>query len=365
MSVIGPRPALWNQDVLIAEREKYNANDVKPGLTGWAQINGRDELEIPVKAKLDGEYVEKESLFFDIKCFLGTIGKVAKDDSVVEGGTGEMGKQEISEEIKENEKKKILVICQYYKPEPFRISDICEELVHRGHVYAKDEKQTRYNVEMQVERKPALGKRSRYYQSQMDMEMLLTGEDYTELPNTYVIFICDFDPFGKDKYRYTFRTTCQESENVDLEDGRTTVFLNTRGKNESEVPGELVTFLQYMKEDLEGSEKEFHDPYVEQLQKFIRNVKGSREMEERFMIFEEMLKEERAAGFAKGRAEGVAEGRISESKDTLLLFLQNLGTVPKVLSDQIEEQGDLDVLKEWIRMAFQSKSVEEFAKKIK
>lgn len=133
MSVIGPRPALWNQDVLIAEREKYNANDVKPGLTGWAQINGRDELEIPVKAKLDGEYVEKESLFFDIKCFLGTIGKVAKDDSVVEGGTGEMGKQEISEEIKENEKKKILVICQYYKPEPFRISDICEELVHRGH----------------------------------------------------------------------------------------------------------------------------------------------------------------------------------------------------------------------------------------
>ncbi|MCQ4701338.1 sugar transferase [[Ruminococcus] gnavus] len=133
MSVIGPRPALWNQDVLIAEREKYNANDVKPGLTGWAQINGRDELEIPVKAKLDGEYVEKESLLFDIKCFLGTIGKVAKDDSVVEGGTGEMSKQEVLEETKENEKKKILVICQYYKPEPFRISDICEELVCRGH----------------------------------------------------------------------------------------------------------------------------------------------------------------------------------------------------------------------------------------
>lgn len=133
MSVIGPRPALWNQDVLIAEREKYHANDVKPGLTGWAQINGRDELEIPVKAKLDGEYVEKESLLFDIKCFLGTIGKVAKDDSVVEGGTGEMSKQEISEETKENEKKKILVICQYYKPEPFRISDICEKLVCRGH----------------------------------------------------------------------------------------------------------------------------------------------------------------------------------------------------------------------------------------
>ena len=92
MSVIGPRPALWNQDVLIAEREKYNANDVKPGLTGWAQINGRDELEIPVKAKLDGEYVEKLGIWMDIKCFLGTIGSVLNSDGVVEGGTGEMNK---------------------------------------------------------------------------------------------------------------------------------------------------------------------------------------------------------------------------------------------------------------------------------
>ena len=131
MSVIGPRPALWNQDVLTAERDKYGANDVKPGLTGWAQINGRDELEIPVKAKLDGEYVQKESLFFDIKCFFGTVGKVAKDDSVVEGGTGEMKKNDSVPSI-EN-KKKILVVCQYYKPEPFRISDICEEMVRRGH----------------------------------------------------------------------------------------------------------------------------------------------------------------------------------------------------------------------------------------
>lgn len=88
MSVIGPRPGLWNQDLLTAERDKYNANDIKPGLTGWAQINGRDELEIPVKAKLDGEYVKSESLLFDAKCFLGTVSKVGHDDSVVEGGTG-------------------------------------------------------------------------------------------------------------------------------------------------------------------------------------------------------------------------------------------------------------------------------------
>ena len=90
MSIIGPRPALWNQDDLIAERDKYGANDVMPGLTGWAQINGRDELEIPVKAALDGEYVKKMSFGFDVKCFFGTITSVLHHDGVVEGGTGAM-----------------------------------------------------------------------------------------------------------------------------------------------------------------------------------------------------------------------------------------------------------------------------------
>ncbi|MET3697029.1 O-antigen biosynthesis protein WbqP [Bacillus oleivorans] len=88
MSIIGPRPALWNQYDLVDERDKYAANDVPPGLTGWAQINGRDELPIDVKAKLDGEYVEKISLWMDVKCFFGTIKCVIKSDGVVEGGTG-------------------------------------------------------------------------------------------------------------------------------------------------------------------------------------------------------------------------------------------------------------------------------------
>ena len=92
MSVIGPRPALWNQDDLIAERDRCGANDVRPGLTGWAQINGRDELEIPMKAKLDGDYVKRMSFPFDCRCFFGTILSVLRRDGVVEGGTGEMGK---------------------------------------------------------------------------------------------------------------------------------------------------------------------------------------------------------------------------------------------------------------------------------
>lgn len=96
MSIIGPRPALWNQYDLITERDKYGANDVPPGLTGWAQINGRDELPIEIKAKLDGEYVDKISLLMDVKCFFLTILSVIKSDGVVEGGTGTMGKKEVA-----------------------------------------------------------------------------------------------------------------------------------------------------------------------------------------------------------------------------------------------------------------------------
>ena len=99
MSIIGPRPALWNQFDLIEERDKYGANDVRPGLTGWAQINGRDELPIDVKARFDGEYVRNISFAFDCKCFFGTILSVLKSDGVVEGGTGAM-KRDASEEQK-------------------------------------------------------------------------------------------------------------------------------------------------------------------------------------------------------------------------------------------------------------------------
>ena len=104
MSVIGPRPALWNQDDLVAERDRYGANDIRPGLTGWAQINGRDELEIPVKAKFDGEYTAKmkkggfTAFRMDVKCFFGTFVSVLKSDGVVEGGTGELKKEDQNQE---------------------------------------------------------------------------------------------------------------------------------------------------------------------------------------------------------------------------------------------------------------------------
>ena len=111
LSVVGPRPALWSQEDLIAEREKYGANDVKPGITGWAQINGRDELEIDVKARFDGEYAAAlnagkfKGVGMDLKCFFGTIKSVLKSDGVVEGGTGELKKQENAEKKKELQEK--------------------------------------------------------------------------------------------------------------------------------------------------------------------------------------------------------------------------------------------------------------------
>ena len=100
MAVIGPRPALWNQDDLADERDKYGANDVLPGLSGWAQINGRDELPIPIKARLDGDYVQKMSFLFDVKCIIGTVLSVIKSDGVVEGGTGVIEKAK--KDLKEN-----------------------------------------------------------------------------------------------------------------------------------------------------------------------------------------------------------------------------------------------------------------------
>lgn len=126
MSVIGPRPGLWNQDILTAERDKYGANDVKPGLTGWAQINGRDELEIPDKAKLDGDYVQNMGPKMDAKVFLKSLHVFGKDESVVEGGTGEMKKEK-------NEKKKILFLANHFITLFSFRKELIQKLVEDGH----------------------------------------------------------------------------------------------------------------------------------------------------------------------------------------------------------------------------------------
>lgn len=227
-------------------------------------------------------------------------------------------------------------------------------------VYARDEQHTHYNIEMQAKTKPALGKRTRYYQSQMDMELLLEGKDYAEIPNTYVIFVCDFDPFGAAKYRYSFQNICKEVPNILLPDGRQIIYLSTCGKNPEEVPEKLVKFLAFVKADLKESQSNFADPYVQKLQEFIMDVKKSREMEARFMILEEMLRDERNAG----KAEGETEGEIKGVKYTLLETLNTYGGIPFELRERIEEETDLEVLRDWFRAAIRAGSVEAFEEAI-
>ena len=223
-------------------------------------------------------------------------------------------------------------------------------------VYAKNEHNTRYNVEMQVAKKAELGKRVRYYHGQIDMELLLSGSDYTELPEVYVIFICDFDPFGKKKYRYTFTKQCEEEPGAQLQEGCKSIFLSTRGENDREVPGELVSFLNFVKADLSESETDFEDDFVEKLQNTIRRIKSNREMEERFMIFEEMLRDERAEGKAEGKTEAVLE--------MLLELMNDLGEIPDELRNRITSEKDLETLKKWLRLAARSESLDEFLEKM-
>ena len=229
-------------------------------------------------------------------------------------------------------------------------------------IYAEDENHTHYNVEMQVKKKTALGKRSRYYHSQMVMEALTSGEDYETMPDTFVIFVCDFDPFGEHLYCYTFGNECRENKNVKLDDGSYTIFLSTRGENEEEVPAELVRFLKFVTADLEESEEDFQDKLVKRFQETIHNIKADREMGERYMIFEEMLREEKQEGRQEGLLEGRIEGRIEATREGIFELLEDLGEVPDKLRDRMEALEKLGELKFLFKLAAKADSIENFVK---
>ena len=226
-------------------------------------------------------------------------------------------------------------------------------------VYAKDEKNTRYNIEMQVLKQPALGRRSRYYQSQMDMELLAKGCEYAELPDSYVIFLCDFDPFGEGKYRYTFRKSCEETQKASLKDGRCIMFLNTCGENAEDVPEELVSFLKFVHADLKESQTDFQDDYVRQVQKSVTHIKGSREMEERFMLLELLMKDERREGRKEGRKEG-----LKAAIEMLQMVLSKFGQLPDSLLETLYEQEDIEVIKNWMEIALRAESLDDFISKM-
>ena len=221
-------------------------------------------------------------------------------------------------------------------------------------IYAKDEKHTHYNVEMQARRQADLGKRSRYYHSQIDMECLKKGLSYEELPDTFVIFICDFDPFDCGLYYYSFQNECQEDTRAKLRDGNKTIFLSTRGKNKEQMPQSLVKFLKFVEADLAESEQDFGDELVKQFQDSIREIKASREMGERYMLFEELLKEE--------RQEGLAQGRQENAREYILEVLADKGEVPAALKESLCEVDSEEELKRLFKLAAKVESTEAFQK---
>lgn len=181
----------------------------------------------------------------------------------------------------------------------------------------------RFNVEMQVKDKKNLPKRSRYYHSQLDMDALLTGIDYNHLPDTYVIFICDYDPFGDRLYRYTICNHCKENDK-DVDDGDYTIWLSSKGNNVAEESGELVKFLQYVEDPEKESDSE--GEFVKSLKEQIAAIKRNREWEGRFMLLEEMIADEREEAMAEGHAKGLAEGE--------QLTLQKMNRLTQLLSKQ-------------------------------
>ena len=211
-------------------------------------------------------------------------------------------------------------------------------------VYAKDAANSRFNVEMQSVRKAALGKRARYYHSQIDMELLLKGEHYRKLPNTYVIFICDFDPFGDKKYVYSFENRSKECGNLSMGDGSRTIFLSTHGDNPEEVPEALVKFLKYVKADLNEFENDFEDDFVRKLQESVRWIKRSREKEAEFMTLEEKMREQRLEGKA----------------EAIIVLLSEIGSVSEDLKEYLIAETDTDILDNWLKLAARSTSIKQF-----
>ena len=200
--------------------------------------------------------------------------------------------------------------------------------------------------------KQELGKRARYYHSQMDMELLLRGHSYEELPDSFVIFICDFDPFGEKKYQYTFENRCIEDLELSVRDGTKSIFLSTEGKNAEEVTGELVKFLEFVKEDKCDITQDYKDTFVKQLQDSIQRVKQNREMERQYMLLEDLLKEERKAEVIKIRREDIME------------YLEELGEISEELYNRVMSETRVDILIHMFKDAVKADSLEEFEKSI-
>lgn len=231
-------------------------------------------------------------------------------------------------------------------------------------IYASDEVQVNYNLEAQNENQGNLPKRSRFYQAEMDVSSLKPGEDYHNLKPGYVIFICSFDPFGQGLYRYTFEERCLERD-ISLGDGTRKIFLNTKGKNEDEVPEELVHFLKYMEESTSEYVSSITDESIIHLHEKITELKKQRKLEARYMTVEEWMNAMAKKAVAEAREEAETKGKAEGKAEDILLLLSELGSIPSDLETRIFSERDSETLKNWLKLAARAESVEQFQREIK
>lgn len=214
-------------------------------------------------------------------------------------------------------------------------------------VYASDEQNTRYDIEMQVA-KEELGKRARYYHSQMDMDLLESGHDYEELPMTYVIFICDFDSFGMEKHCYTFENHCKQDVSLTMGDESRSIFLSTKGKDDNCISKTLKDFLDFVRNDTSTNDTATSSEYVRKLQKTISKVKQNREWEQRFMYIEDYWRIMKKQNEVEVRQKDILE------------LLEDLGDIPESLSARVMSESDFSRLKIMLKMAAKADSLESF-----
>ena len=189
----------------------------------------------------------------------------------------------------------------------------------------------------------------------MAYHSLLAGDSYENLPDTYVIFICDFDPFGDGLYRYSTGMVCEET-GKSVSDGVKTIYLNAHGRNREDIPEELLQFLDYVKNTGRTEEISTTDPFVRHLQDSIDKIKQNRGMEERYMLLEEMMRNERQEGKIEGKLEGNTEGK----QEFLLTALESKFSVPSELKEKIMSETDIEKLNLWFQLSFKVSSLEEF-----
>lgn len=214
-------------------------------------------------------------------------------------------------------------------------------------VNARSEYDVNYNIEAQNKDESNIVRRSRFYQAELDIAELNPGDNYNNLPDSFVIFICTFDPFGKGLYRYTFTERCEENGEP-LGDGTCKIFLNTKGTNSDDVPRELLTFLGYYVDSSDEYVKKADNKSINKLHNKIVTLKKSREWEDGYMKFEELLSNQEHIGFKKGTA------------NSIITILSTKGEVTEDIKEIIESETDINILNAWLTKAASVGSIKDF-----